>query len=77
MILPQWTLEDNEVILASAKGFSYEVFNGRFFMKRSKDEARIWPHIDGFISCFLRQGSYVKHKKFIDFNRAIDRRFGD
>jgi hypothetical protein len=46
-------------------------------LKRKSDGARIWPHIDGFISCFLRDGMFVKHRKFRDLDRALNRLFGD
>lgn len=75
--LPQWLLSDKDITLAAEKGFSYEEHNGRFLLKRHADLARIWPHIDGFESTFIRQGQYVKHKKFLDLARALDRRFGD
>lgn len=78
---PMWTLSDELITQAAEKGFAYEESEDsedeRFLLKRKADDARIWPHIDGFISCFMRQGMYVKHKKFMELSRALDRRFGD
>jgi hypothetical protein len=77
---PHWRLTDREQEEAAKKGFDYEPsghLDCRFLLKRPKDAARIFPHIDGFISCFVRQGMYVKHKKYIDLNRALDRHFSD
>lgn len=75
---PMWILNEDNITLAAEKGFFYEESEDEhFLLKRKADDARIWPHIDGFISCFMRQGMYVKHKKFIELSRALDRRFGD
>jgi hypothetical protein len=77
MEMPKWLLEIDEIELAMKRGFSHSINNGRFYLSRKSDDARIWPHIDGFISCFIRQGTFVNHKKFRDFSLALDRRFGD
>ena len=74
---PQWILTDRQQEDAAKKGFTYAVNNRKFYLKRKSDEARIWPHIDGFISVFIRGGWYVKHKKFKDLDRALDRQFSD
>jgi len=77
MTFPKWLLEEDEIELAQAHGFKYQVLDDRFYLKRQADDTRIWPHIDGYISCFIRQGTFVKHKKFLDLKRALERRFGD
>lgn len=77
-MLPQWQLEPEQIKLAEDKGFKYELNSQqRFMLKRDKDHARIWPHVDGFIFAFIRSGEYVKHKKYCDLDRALDRQFGD
>ena len=77
--LPCWTLDPEQIQLASAKGFDYtEVGDpARFRLSRKADDALIWPHIDGFISTFIRQGTFVRHKKYRDLDRVLARRFGD
>ena len=60
---------------AEKAGYVFQM-KTRWFLSRT-DGATIWPHIDGYISCFLRGGQYVKHKKYLDFKRALERRFGD
>lgn len=62
--------------LAEKKGFTFEM-RWRWLLTRKSDGAIIWPHIDGYISAFLRDGMYVKHKKYLDLGRALGRRFGD
>lgn len=63
--------------LAEKKGFTFEM-RAHWLLTRKSDGAIVWPHIDGYISAFLRDGMYVKHKKFRnDLKDALDRRFGD
>jgi hypothetical protein len=77
-IHPQWRLTDRQVEEAEKKDFVYHrTAVGRFILKRDRDEARIWPHIDGFCSCFIRKGMYVQHKKYLELTRALDREFGE
>jgi hypothetical protein len=74
---PHWDLTRAEVVLAHMQGFELDKDRYHFLLKRKADDARIWPHIDGFISCFLRQGMYVKHQKFKELTTALDRHFSD
>lgn len=74
---PHWNLTDKDIKLAAVKGFMYDTKRHHFLLKRKLDDARVWPHIDGFISCFIRQGMYVKHQKFRELSTALDRHFND
>lgn len=74
---PQWRLTDRQQEEAAKKDWVYNKCSYKFILRREADDARIWPHIDGFIHCFVRRGMYVQHKKFIDLSRALDRRFGE
>lgn len=76
---PHWTLDPEEIELAKSKGFEYiEIGDpARFRLTRKRDEAYIWPHIDGFLSTFIRQSTFTGHKKYLDLTRVLDRRFGD
>jgi hypothetical protein len=72
-----WTLTKDMRDLAEKKGFTFEM-RARWILTRKADGAIIWPHIDGYISAFLRDGMYVKHKKFRkSFEDALNRKFGD
>lgn len=63
--------------LAVKKGFTFEL-KSHWVLTRSSDKAIVWPHIDGYISAFIRDGQYVKHRKFRNsFEEALDRKFGD
>ena len=62
--------------LAEKKGFVFHLAQ-HWVLKKEKDRAIIWPMIDGYIHAFERQGQYVQHKKYKDFARCLDRRFGD
>jgi len=63
--------------LAEKKGFVFEM-KDRWILFRKSDGATVWPHIDAYISAFLREGTYVKHRKFRNsFEDALDRKFGD
>lgn len=63
--------------LAEKKGFVFEM-RGHWVLTRKADGATVWPHIDGYISAFIRDGMYVKHKKFRGkLEDALNRRFGD
>jgi hypothetical protein len=75
--LPHWQLSPEEIQEAKDCGFDHEDRDGKFYLQRASDQATIWPHIDGFISAFIRQGLYVKHKKYLDLTRAMTRKFGD
>jgi hypothetical protein len=77
MEFPHWTLTDEEITLSRKKDFDHKEVGDRFYLTRKSDHARIWPHIDGFMSAFIRGGTFVKRKKFVDLPRALDRRFGD
>lgn len=63
--------------LALSKGFTISYIGDRWYFMRIADSARIWPHIDGYIHAFVRQGHFVRHKKFMDLATALDRRFAD
>lgn len=60
---------------AEKHGYAF-VMKGHWVLSRASDKALIWPHIDGYISAFERQGMYVKHKKYLNFERALSRTFG-
>lgn len=78
MTHPQWRLTDRQIADAAKKDFDYfKTDEESWILKRTSDAARIWPHIDGFISCFIRKGMYVKLKKYIDLNSALYRQFSD
>lgn len=77
MEFPTWILSDEQRARAESLGYRHEIRYGNFMLTRPKDMHVIWPHIDGLISCFIRDGMYVKHKKFKDYDRALARRFGD
>lgn len=76
-VFPHWVLDPEEIKEAESLGFSYAERGGRFRLHRSSDGAMIWPHIDAFISVFVRQGHFVKHKRYYDLQKAMRRRFGD
>lgn len=72
-----FTLTEEQSEMALAKGFTVSYIGDRWYFMRIGDSSRIWPHIDGYIHAFVRQGHMVKHKKFLDLAKALDRRFGD
>lgn len=61
---------------AEKAGFTFEM-RYHWLLTRKSDGAIIWPHIDAYISAFTRDGMYVKHKRFKDFEKALKRKFGD
>ena len=72
-----WELTKSMRELAAEKGFIFEI-KDRWLLTRKSDGAAVWPAIDGYISAFLREGMYVKHKKFrASFKDALNHRFGD
>lgn len=76
-VFPHWVLDPEEIKEAESLGFTYSEVGGRFRLNRHSDGAMIWPHIDAFISVFVRQGYFVKHKRFYDLQQAMRRKFGD
>lgn len=62
---------------AEELGFIFEM-RRHWLLTRKADGAIVWPHVDGYISAFVRDGIYVKHRKFrgklVD---ALKRKFGD
>lgn len=63
--------------IAEEKGFTFEM-RANWLLTRKSDGAVIWPHIDGYISTFMRDGTYVKHRKFRNsLEEALNRKFGD
>lgn len=63
--------------LAEKKGFVFEMKH-HWLLSRKSDGATVWPHIDGYISAFIREGTYVKHRKFRNsLEDALNRKFGD
>lgn len=72
-----FTFTKSQRDLAEKKGFVFEI-RDRWILTRKADNAIVWPHIDGYISAFIRDGMYVKHKKFRkSLEDALNRRFGD
>lgn len=70
-----FTKEDRD--LAEKKGFVFEM-RAHWLLTRKSDGAVIWPHVDGYISAFLREGTYAKHRKFRNsLESALKRKFGD
>lgn len=61
---------------AQKKGFVFHL-SQHWVLKRETDRAIIWPMIDGYIHAFERQGGYTQHKKYKDFGRCLDRKFGE
>ena len=71
----QFSKEDRD--LAETKGFTFEM-RARWLLVRKIDNAYIWPAVDAYISAFMREGIFVKHKKFRDtLKDALNRKFGD
>jgi hypothetical protein len=72
-----WELTKSMRDLADKKGFTFQI-KYRWVLTRKSDGATVWPHIDGYISAFLRDGMYVNQRKFRNsFKDALDRKFGD
>lgn len=76
-VFPHWVLDPEEIKEAKDLGFKYSEIDGRFRLQRDSDGAMIWPHVDAFISVFVRQGHFVKHKRYYDLQKAMKRKFGD
>lgn len=76
-VFPHWVLDPEEIKLAESKGYTYKEVDGRFRLHRATDQHMIWPHVDAFISAFSRQGYLVKHKRYYDLEKILNRRFGD
>jgi len=72
-----FSLTKDQRDMAEKKGFVFEMHD-RWFLFRKLDGATVWPHMDGYISAFVREGTYVHHRKFRDtLENALDRKFGD
>lgn len=72
-----FSLTKNQRDLAEEKGFTFEMRH-RWLLTRKSDGAIVWPHIDGYVSGFIRNGMYVKLKKFRgNLEEALNRKFGD
>ena len=72
-----FSLSKSQRDIAEKKGFVFEM-RSHWVLTRKADGAIVWPHIDGYISAFTRDGMYVKHKKFRRaLEDALNRRFGD
>lgn len=72
-----FTLSEEQQALARTKGFQL-LGRSHWILSRKSDGATVWPHVDGYISVFERDGLYVKHKKFRhSLEEALTRKFGD